>query len=282
MAFEEFIVENDGVQLYCKRYIPSSSAVSHERPPLFLIHGGCIDCDFYDNAGPVLANLFDAVTFDRRGFGRSTHPENKDYSVVVQARDALAVANAAFGSDSSLFVFAHSAGGPVGIALSTQHVNRIRQLMLFESPLLDCVDPASSLMADIVQMKKNIEMGQEAGSFGGGFMFGLGPRDPRSQKPTREQRARASANVRTSLMCEADIFFTFKPDYETLAKLPIVVAAAEMNQGYPLEGLAESVAQRLGCPLVHYPGAHNCPSDLPVDFACMTTGVFLMEDKGLL
>lgn len=282
MAFEEFIVENDGVRLYCKRYIPSSPTVSCERPPLFLIHGGCIDCDFYDNAGPILANVFDAVTFDRRGFGRSTHPENKSYTVAAQATDAFAVASAAFGDGSSLFIFAHSAGGPVGIALSTQHPDRVRQLMLFEAPLLDCVDPASPLMSEIAQMKKNIDMGQEAGSFGGGFLFGLGPKDPRAKKPTREQKARASANVRTSIVCEADIFFSFKPDYETLGRLSVVVGAAELNRGYPLEGLATSVAQRLGCPLVHYPGAHNCPSDLPVDFACMTTGVFLMEGKGLL
>ncbi len=281
MSFEEFAVENDGVQLYCKRYIPSSGVASSERPPLFLIHGGCIDCDFYDNAGPILANLFDAVTFDRRGFGRSTHPENGDYAVAAQATDALAVANKAFGA-APMFVFAHSAGGPVGITFSTQHPDRVRQLMLFESPLLDCVDPASPLMTDIAQMKKNIDMGQEAGSFGGGFLFGLGPKDPRAKKPTREQKARASANVKTSIVCEADIFFGFKPDYEALAKLPVVVAAAEMNQGHPLEGLATAVARRLGCPLVRYPGAHNCPSDLPVDFACMTAGVFLMEGKGLL
>ena len=281
MPFEEFIVENDDVQLYCKRYLPSSGAASAARPPLFLIHGGCIDCDFYDNAGPILANLFDAVTFDRRGFGRSSHPENGDYSVAAQAGDALAVANASFG-DAPMFVFAHSAGGPVGIMFSTQSPSRVRQLMLFESPLLDCVDPSSELMADIVQMKKNIEQGQEAGSFGGGFLFGLGPKDPRAPKSTREAKARASANVRTSIVCEADIFFGFKPDYAALSKLSVVVGAAELNRGAPLEGLAAAVADRLACPLVHYPGAHNCPSDLPVDFSCMTAGVFLMEGKGLL
>ncbi len=281
MSFEEFEVVNDGVRLYCKRYEPSSKVPSGDRPPLLLIHGGCIDCDFYDGAGPLLANLFDVVTFDRRGFGRSTHPESKDYSVAAQETDALAVASTAFG-DAPLFVFAHSAGGSIGVAFSTRHPHRIRQLMLFEAPLLDCVDPASPLMADIAQVKKNIEMGQEAGSFGSGFLFGLGPKDPRARKATREQKARASANVRTSVACEADIFFGFKPDYDVLAKLPVVVAAAEMNRGHLLEGLATSVAQRLGCPLVRYPGAHNCPSDLPVDFACMTAGVFLMEGKGLL
>lgn len=281
MSFHEFSVESDGTTLYCKRYLPSSGEVPLQRPALLLIHGGCIDCDFYDSAGSILANLFDAVTFDRRGFGRSEHPANGDYTVAAQTRDALEVVNAAFG-DSPIFVFAHSAGGSVGINFSTEFPNRVRQLMLFESPVLDCVDLTSPLMADIVQMKKNIEEGQEAGSFGGGFLFGLGPKDPRASKFTREQKARASHNVRTSIVCEADIFFGFKPNYEALSKIPVVVAAAELNRGYPLEGLSKAVAERLGCPLVHYPGAHNSPSDLPVDFACMTAGVFLMEGKGLL
>lgn len=281
MSFHEFAVDSDGVSLYCKRYLPSSGEASSRRLPLLLIHGGCIDCDFYDAAGPLLANLFDTVTFDRRGFGRSEHPSNGNYSVAIQTCDVLAVANAAFG-DAPAFVFAHSAGGSVGMSFSTAHSNRVRQLMLFESPVLDCIDPASPLMADIVQMKKNIEAGQEAGSFGGGFLFGLGPKDSRALKPTREQKVRASRNVRTSIVREADIFFGFKPNYEALSKIPVVVAAAELNRGYLLEGLSKAVAERLSCPLVHYPGAHNSPSDLPVDFACMTAGVFLMEGKGLL
>ena len=103
---EEFTIEHEGMALFCKRFAPdekpdapkrghasrlpdterlsNASELAAEgecrakgaegkeeavqrRPPILMLHGGLVDCDFFDDAAAVLSRLFDVVTFDRRG-----------------------------------------------------------------------------------------------------------------------------------------------------------------------------------------------------------------------
>ena len=253
---------------------PSSVTPPGRRPPLLLIHGGCTDSSFFDASAPLLAAFFDVVSYDRRGSGRSSRPEGGDFSVAAQAEDARAVARAAF--SAPCFVIAHSAGAVVGMRLASEHPEAIRRILLFEPPAVDSVPADDSMRANIVSIYRGLKRGTHAGDMGRGFMFGLSPKDDRAPEMSDAEREFAVKNTRTSVREETDVLFREIPDYAALSRVDVAVCASELARTAPLGVMARAFAEKLGAPLLHFPGAHNCPRDLPFDFAAMAIGALLL------
>lgn len=241
-----------------------------------MIHGGLVDCDFFDGAATVLARLFDVVTFDRRGYGRSDDPPSGVYSLEAQAEDAYAVASTCF--DGPFTLLTHSVGASIGLELIAHHADAVRQALLYEPPVPKCLPPGSPLAVRIRKAWAKTCSGVPIGSIGDGFLFGLAPKDDeRAYEPSEGERTRSARNTACSAAHEGDIFTQFQPDYEALAQVPIVVGLGEMDRHEPVGAIVEAFAQRANAPVVHFPGAHNCPADLPYDFACMAAGLLLIE-----
>ena len=310
---EEFTIEHEGMALFCKRFAPdekpdapkrghasrlpdterlsNASELAAEgecrakgaegkeeavqrRPPILMLHGGLVDCDFFDDAAAVLSRLFDVVTFDRRGYGRSDDPPSGEYSLEVQAEDAYAVALACF--DGPFMLLTHSVGASIGLELIARHPEAVQQALCYEPPVPKCLPPGSPLSARIAKAWAKTCSGVPIGSIGDGFLFGLAPKvNERAYEPSVGERARSARNTACSAAHEGDIFTQFQPDYEALTRVPLVVGLGEMDRHEPVGAIVEAFAQRANAPLVHFPGAHNCPADLPYDFACMAAGILL-------
>lgn len=110
---------NDGVELYWEE--------EGSGEPLLLIMGLGYTLDMWHRVRPLLAERFRVMAFDNRGVGRSDVPQ-PGYSIPDMARDAVAVLDAA-GVDSS-HVLGVSMGGYIAQALTIEHPDRVRSLIL--------------------------------------------------------------------------------------------------------------------------------------------------------
>lgn len=282
---EEFAVEREGMAFFCKRFAPEglpgdpgslraeegAALGVRERPPLLMVHGGLVDCDFFDGAATVLSRLFDVVTYDRRGYGRSDDSPSGEFDLAEQAEDAFAVASACFDAPFSLIT--HSVGASIGLGLMARHPGAVSRALIHEPLVLSCVPPESDL-ARVVAETRAATHRASVGSIGDGFLFGLAPKDDRAYEPSESERARTARNTSCSIVNEGSLFVSFEPDYEAVVQVPAVVGLGELGRTSPIGIIVETFARRAGMPVAHFPGAHNCPADLPYDFACMTTGLF--------
>jgi pimeloyl-ACP methyl ester carboxylesterase len=95
--------------------------------PLLLIMGLGYTLEMWHRVRPLLAERFRVIVFDNRGVGRSDVPE-PGYSISDMARDAVAVLDAA-GMESA-HVLGISMGGYIAQALTIEHPERVRSLVL--------------------------------------------------------------------------------------------------------------------------------------------------------
>ena len=107
-------------------------------PSLVIVHGGTGDHTRWTPSFPHFAARFNVCAMDRRGFGRSG--DSPEHSLLKEAEDVEAVVNSRPGG---AFVLGHSYGGVVALeaALMTE---KIRKLVVYEAPLREHVEPASS------------------------------------------------------------------------------------------------------------------------------------------
>ena len=272
---EEFVVDRDDVRLFCKRYVPDEDCgPSVVRPPLLLLHGGLVDCDFFDGCGPVLARLYDVVTFDRRGYGRSGDPSSSDFSLETQAEDAAVVARLCF--EAPCFLAAHSVGSSVAMVLMAKHPELVERALLYEPLVPFCLSPDSPLASAVTKVRAATYGGVSIGSIGDGFLFGLAPKDDRAYEPSEGEKRRSARNTSCSIVNEGDVFVLFDPE-TARSDVPAVVGLGEMDRLQPWGTMVKTFANSVDLPIVHFPGAHNCPADLPKEFAFMTAGVMSMQ-----
>jgi clorobiocin/coumermycin A biosynthesis protein CloN7/CouN7 len=118
--------------------------VSGSGPVLMLI-GHPMGSSGFAALVPLLRDDYTVVTYDPRGFGRSTIADrDQDAEPDVIADDVCRVLEAV--SDGSAHVFGSSGGAVTGLALVSQHPDRITTLVAHEPPLIlllaDAEEPA--------------------------------------------------------------------------------------------------------------------------------------------
>jgi pimeloyl-ACP methyl ester carboxylesterase len=117
----------NGIQLAYERSGTGGSA------PLVLLHGYPLDHHLWDEVVPLLADTFDVITPDLRGFGESTigdsSPTMEDYaSDIAGLLDQLDIQKAA--------IVGHSMGGYVALAFTRLYPARVSGLGLVSSQVL--------------------------------------------------------------------------------------------------------------------------------------------------
>lgn len=101
--------------------------------PLVLLHGFPLDHHLWDDVAPLLADRFDVITPDLRGFGESTTVDSAydmdDYaSDIAGLLDQLGIEQAA--------IVGHSMGGYIALAFARLYPHRMRGLGLVSSQAL--------------------------------------------------------------------------------------------------------------------------------------------------
>jgi pimeloyl-ACP methyl ester carboxylesterase len=115
-------------------------------PTLLMISPGLGDCGFYGGVADQLADIYQVVTYDRRGNSRSRldNPD-EDLDVAVQTDDALRMLRAVAGGSAD--VFGGSGGAIVGLDLAARHPELVRTLVAHEPPTVTLLPDAEQRLA---------------------------------------------------------------------------------------------------------------------------------------
>ena len=256
-----FTVSASGVALRCRRF-------GGKGAPILMIHGACVDSEFFAKTARVLAEWHRVILYDRRGYGQSTGTENLDCSAAIQAEDAAAVLRTA---GEPCHVVAHSAGTVIAMELAVRHPELVRSLLLHEPVATGYAPAEGEYRRTLDEINRLIAQGRYTRALTQ-FMPFIGQRDLRAAEPTPAEQKYAGRNARSFIRGEFSAFFAYPPDTERLSKLPVTIGVGELSQGTARWDMAVGLAHELNASLLYFPGAHNCARDFPREFAYLTAG----------
>lgn len=223
--------------------------------PVLMLIGHPMDSSGFAAMAPLLADDHTVVTYDPRGFGRSSIDDrDQDAEPDLLADDVRRVLEAVGGGPAD--VFGSSGGAVTGLALVARHPGHVRTLVAHEPPvalLLPDAEKARADLRDIYDTYRSSGIGaawQRFFAFAGIAMPSQG-----------EGGAPSEAMVATS-----ERFFAhgtlpialYEPNLDALYAAParVVVAAGTTSKGELAHRSAAALAERLGTPLVAFPGGH--------------------------
>lgn len=127
-GFTEEQVKGDGTQIFVRRKGPASA------PALVMLHGYPQTSAMWHLMAPKLAERFQVVCLDLRGYGRSdkpaSDPEHKTYSKRAMALDVVAVMENL--GHQKFWVCAHDRGGRVAHRLGLDHPERVHAMTILD------------------------------------------------------------------------------------------------------------------------------------------------------
>ena len=261
---EEFYIERPDCRLYCE--------TRGRGPLLLLIHGVAADADYFKETAQILAEYYTVVTYDRRGYSRSTAAEDADYAMETQAEDAACIIRRM--DAGSACVIASSAGSTIAAALGLAHPDLTRRLILHEPILL--VDETTQAQWDALYagICTSLQKGRVTGSVLA-FVRAMGGNDPRAPERPMEAAAQDLKNMKIFTEKELEHFFALSRTFAGIP-VPVTLLAGELDPDGLFHKAAESAAQKFGWPLYYVPGYHNLAQDLPREFAVQILGVLRM------
>ncbi len=238
------IETRDGTQLYVKSW--------GEGPPVVLIHGWPLSGDSWDPISHALAEAgFNAIAYDRRGFGRSDQPSG-GYDYNTFADDLSAVIERCTGGRETALVGFSMGGGEIARYLSRHGSQGISRVALISS-VVPCMlrgesNPDGVPQATFDQMTEG--MLEDRAHFFRGFFkdfFGVGFLDrPVSQDVLDLAWMTAmQAGLRPTLAA-AQAFATtdFRPDLASFT-VPTLVIHGTSDRTVPIEATAREVARQV-------------------------------------
>ena len=255
----EFTVENAGTTIACREY--AGPDVPSDAPALICVHGACVDGVFFDAIARELSRDFRVITYDRRGCGESSDAADGRYDLAIQAADLQAVIEHA-GVPAN--VLAHSAGTLVAMELLRANPAIVSRVILHE-PAVTGEGVGLGAAPVLLDM---IEAGKVSRALRL-FLGAIGDQDPEAPRTTEAEAKHALRNGRSFMANEYGTNMTCVPDWDSVraSKTVAAVLLGELSIGTTREAGTRAAAERLGCPLVTIPGAHNGLRDRPVPAA---------------
>jgi pimeloyl-ACP methyl ester carboxylesterase len=274
-------IRTDGATLYYER--------RGSGPALLMISGGGGDAGYHSEVGDRLADAYTVLTYDRRGNSRSTVDDpSLPMRMAEQRADALAVL--AHHDLESAVVFGGSGGALIGMDLTARSPASVQGLIAHEPPVLSLLTDADRALFEEINEISRREGPLQAwlrfvttvdhpespvlvrSPFGrrlvvgaarvGRAAFRYGPR------PLREV-SRFLGNSEYLMSREMGPFLEFEPDFAALKSsgVPIVMGVGADSRPYYAARGGELVAERLGVPVVEFPGPHAGYAEKPAEFA---------------
>ncbi len=207
------------------------------------------------------------VTYDPRGAGRSKRTDGALETAVEEQADDLDRLIDALGAGPA-DIFASSGGAVNALALAAKHPEQIRTLVAHEPPSAQDLPDREQVLAvceGIKQtylregfgpgMAKFIALVSYDGPLPDGYADQPGPDPAMFGLPTEDDGARDDALLRLNMpSCPA-----YRHDFDALRAAPcrIVIGVGAESSGTIAARGGISVAERLGAPLVTFPGDHG-------------------------
>jgi len=218
----------------------------------------------------LLATDHTVVTYDPRGFGRSAIDDpNQEADPELIADDVHQVLNAVGNGPAQ--VFGSSGGAVTALALVSRHPGFVRMIVAHEPPvavfLRDAQEAEKGIRDVYATYRKD---GIRAAWKRFGAFTGLGMRPQGGREPSD---AAAQARAVTS----SERFFghsllpvvLYRPNVEALrnSSMRVVIAAGTTSKGEFPHRTAAALSERLGTPLIEFPGGHTGFASNPQEFA---------------
>jgi pimeloyl-ACP methyl ester carboxylesterase len=257
--------------------------VTGSGPVLLLICGGGTDAAIFGGMVGQLAADFTVVSYDPRGNSRSSYDGTPEDGAGPAAADALALLDKVAGEEPA-YVFGSSSGAVTGLELITRHPDRVRRLVAHEPPCVGVLPDAAAAGAffDEVADTYRTEGVEAADAM---FVHGIGADQGEQPQPEDMPPAmldmflRMQANTTTFHEHKLLPFTRYAPDLDALAAVaakivPAVGAvSAEFLPGRPVQVIAE----RIGRPVVRFPGDHVGYALDPIGFAGLLADVLVAD-----
>ncbi|WP_158888951.1 alpha/beta fold hydrolase [Amycolatopsis anabasis] len=243
-------------------------------PVLLFIPGGNGDAGLYQGVATALADRYTTVTYDRRGFSRSPldGPVDDDARVEADVEDAKRLLGEF--TDRPAYVFGSSSGAIVALELLTRHPDRILRLFAHEPPLVTLLPDSERhlvLLDDVYDTYRTVGFGAALAKFlratGIEGMGGPGGREPIGD--TAEFVARVRHNLEFWLEHELRSYPRVTPDLaalEATADRLVLSGGRDSHDAFPYWP-NQILAEKLGLPIVDFPGGHIGYGTHATDFA---------------
>lgn len=226
--------------------------------PALMLVGHPMGTSGFDPIAPLLADEFTVVTYDPRGFARSTIDDsNQNAEPDLLADDVRRVLEAV--GELPAHVFGSSGGAVTGLALASRYPDHVATLIAHEPPLALLLPESEEAPTAIQEIYDMYGAGgtsaawQSFSSFTGMNMRPQGD-DAEPEPPSAEAVATSERFFRHGLLPIA----LYPPDFTALQAAPtrVVVAGGRTSKGQFAQRTAVALAQRLGTPLIDFPGGH--------------------------
>lgn len=249
-----YVTTADGVKLYFKDWGTGR--------PVVMLHGWPLTSDTFDDLAMALAdNGFRAISYDRRGFGRSQQPwDGYDYDTL--ADDLAAVLAHTEAADATLLGFSMG-GGEIARYLSRHGAAHVKQAILIGSIVPYMLKTADNphgtpqAMFDKIGAAIKDDRAKFWTAFFKGF-YGVGPASqPVSDEVLEWSRDQSMhASLKATLACAAAFGTTdLRPDLKAFT-MPTLIIHGTDDKTVPIDASARAAAAGIpGSTLIEYDGA---------------------------
>jgi len=250
------ITTRDGTQLYVKDWGPKTGR------PVIMMHGWPLTSDTWDDFAVVAADAgFRAISYDRRGFGRSEQPwDGYDYDTL--ADDLADVIEATGAQDAALFGFSMG-GGEVARYMSRHGGKGVSKAALIASvvPYMAQTPDNPDGVPQSVFDEMTAGMKEDRAHFFHGFLksfYGVGVFTGSVSEAVLDWSFQQTmmAGLWPTLACAKAFSSTdFRPDLPSF-KVPTLIIHGTGDQTVPIETSGRAAAAAIpGATLIEYEGA---------------------------
>jgi pimeloyl-ACP methyl ester carboxylesterase len=165
--------------------------VSGQGPPLVLVHGSAVDRNTWSGVVPELSRTHTVITFDRRGYGESSHHPVRNHK--LHANDLIAVLEKV--AKKPACVVGWSSGGNVALAVAVRRPELFSALVVVEAPFHGQRHMDAAVLRTLLRLKfqqlrgRHVEALEEFLRFGSALRSGGNIYD-RLPAPAREELRR--------------------------------------------------------------------------------------------
>ena len=227
--------------------------------PVIMLVGHPMGVSGFAAIAPLLAEDYTVVTHDPRGFARSTIDDpDQDAEPDLLADDVRRVLEAAGGGPA--YVFGSSGGAVTGLALVARYPDHVETLVAHEPPLallLPEAEKARAAMHDIYDTYRDSGISAAWQRFSGFTGINMRPQGEHAalRRPSAEAVAMSERFFGHGLLP----ITLYQPDFSALQGVPgrVVVGGGAASKGQFAQRTAIALAERLGSPLIDFPGGHT-------------------------
>jgi pimeloyl-ACP methyl ester carboxylesterase len=228
--------------------------------PVLALIGLPMSASGFTSLASHLASDYTVVTYDPRGFGRSTVDDPDQDTVPELVADDVRRVLAAV-TDQPALVFGSSGGAVTGLELVTRHPERVRTLVAHEPPVIEMLPDADTARAGVRDVYDTYRADGADAAFGK-FMvlcgFEVPKPDPASSPPpapSEPDRADGERMLAHSMLATT----AYRPDVASLkaASTRIVIGGGVLSRGQLARRTGDALAAALGTPVAEFPGDHG-------------------------